>query len=511
MPLQPSRESSAGRKIGWKPILLALFLLAACGGGEGKGKWGKGNDSDVERQDPLVEVIPAVKHNISSVERSTGRIEARYLADVYAQVSEVCLVLLHDVGDVVKQDTVLARLDQARLQLQSQATALALEETRLTHRRNQLDRDKRQADLERIEKYFDPEKPEESRVFTKEAYEAAKLEYNKAVNSVESSQLALNKAEGELGVVALQLRYTEIKAPINGVITERNLRTNELVSSGAVAFRMADLSTLEVKLDVAEASISGIHEPGRIKALDLFGLHEKVDLDTAQAVFLSVTAFPDERFLGYVDRVSPVVDQTRGMVVVTVRILLPARVDEAEHKTLLSKLDPDARKAVMATAARVKPRPEAAAEPEKPVEKPADTPEKPGRPGPQPTGAAPAEPKHVSTPIELKPGMWVDARIATRLIEDATLVPGAALSGDAEVIWKIEPDKDNPGAGTARRVDVQGRRGITAEGRFELKAPIKDRDESLPVKPDDLIVVRGHNLLRDGQKVRVRNLSKSAD
>jgi multidrug efflux pump subunit AcrA (membrane-fusion protein) len=297
MQLQQSRMSLPGlRKFGVPLLLLALFLLAACGGGEGKGKWGKGNDADVERKDPLVEVARAKQDNISSVERSTGRIEARYLADVYAQVSEVCLELLHDVGDVVRQDTVLARLDQARLQLQSQATALALEETRLTHRRNQLDRDKRKGDLERIEKYFDPEKPEESRVFTKEAYEAAKLEYNKAVNSVESSQLALNKAEGELGVVALQLKYTEIKAPINGVITERNLRTNELVSSGAVAFRMADLSTLEVKLDVAEASIAGINEPKRVKALDLFGLNEKVDLNTAQAVIMSVTAFPNDRF-----------------------------------------------------------------------------------------------------------------------------------------------------------------------------------------------------------------------
>jgi multidrug efflux pump subunit AcrA (membrane-fusion protein) len=454
MQLQQSRMSLPGlRKFGVPLLLLALFLLAACGGGEGKGKWGKGNDADVERKDPLVEVARAKQDNISSVERSTGRIEARYLADVYAQVSEVCLELLHDVGDVVRQDTVLARLDQARLQLQSQATRLARDEAQLTHRRNQLDRDKRKGDLERIEKYFDPEKPEESRVFTKEAYEAAKLEYNKAVNSVESSQLALNKAEGELGVVALQLKYTEIKAPINGVITERNLRTNELVSSGAVAFRMADLSTLEVKLDVAEASIAGINEPKRVKALDLFGLNEKVDLNTAQAVIMSVTAFPNDRFLGYVDRVSPVVDQTRGMVVVTVRILLPSRVDETEHKSLLSKLDPNSREEVIATAARVKPAPQAPEKPaepaEKPAEKPTDTPEKSRRRGPKPAGAEPAA-MDAPTRIELKPGMWVDARIATRLIEGATLVPGAALSGDAEVIWKIEPDKDNPDTGTGK-------------------------------------------------------------
>jgi hypothetical protein len=195
------------------------------------------------------------------------------------------------------------------------------------------------------------------------------------------------------------------------------------------------------------------------------------------------------------------------MVVVTVRILLPSRVDETEHKSLLSKLDPNSREEVIATAARVKPAPQAPEKPAEPAEKPADTPEKPRRRGPKPAGTEPAA-MDAPTRIELKPGMWVDARIATRLIEGATLVPGAALSGDAEVIWKISPDKDNPDTGTARRVDVQGRRGITAEGSFELKPPIKGRDESLPVKPGDLIVVRGHNLLRDGQQVRVKDLSK---
>lgn len=446
-------------------LALVAFTLAACGGGGAdKGKWGMGNDQE-ERKDPLVEVVPALKDNISSFERSTGRIEARYLADVHAQVSETCVALLHDVGDSVRAGDVLARLDPDRLQIQVAASALALEDARLTHRRNELEAEKRKADLERIEKYFDPNDPEKSRVFTKDAYDAAKLEHNKAINTVQSSQFALDRAEGELAAIMLQLNHTTIKAPINGVITERNLRASELVSQGTVVFRMADMSVLEVKLDVAEAGLAGLRPVGRVKAVGLFGLEEKPDLESAQAVLLNITAYPEERFLGYLDRISPVVDQTRGMVVVTVRILLPQMVDAALHKALLSKLDPDTRKAVLATASRGK-------------------------------------------DLKLLPGMWVDAQIATRLIEGATLVPGAALVGDAEVIWKIEVSKEDPATGTARRVDVTGRRGITAEGKFELKGPVKGREESLPVKPGELIVVRGQNLLRDRQKVRLRDLSK---
>lgn len=453
-------------------LLLGSLALCACGGGDRK--WGS-NEAEVERKDPLVEVVPAVKHNISSFERSTGRVEAHTVAAVYAQVSEVCLEMLHDVGDQVDKDAPLARLDQSRIEIQRRAAELAVNEAELTHARNKLDAEKRKADLERIEKYLDPAKPENARVFTKEAYDAAKLEHEKAINSVGSSELALRKAQGELGAAALQLKHTEIVAPISGVITERNMRANELVSTGSVIFRMADLSVLEVKLDVAEASLSSLHEAPRAPAIRLFGLDDKPDLDQAQAAFLSVTAFPNDRFLGYLDRISPVIDQARGMVVVTVRILQPRDVDEKAHKPLLDKLDPEAKKAVLTTTERTRGN----------ILMPAGW-----------------------TAATLRPGMWVDARIATQLIKDAVLVPGAAISGDAEIIWKIELDKDNPNVGVATRVDVQGRRGITAEGSFELKPPIKNRPESTEIKAGDLIAVRSQNLLRDRERVRVHDLSK---
>ncbi|MBX3475009.1 MAG: efflux RND transporter periplasmic adaptor subunit [Planctomycetes bacterium] len=449
----------------WLLLAGVAFGLVACGGGGGdKGKWGMGNEPQ-ERKDPLVEVVPAVKDNISSLERSNGHIEARIRADVHAQVSEICVEMLHDVGDSVKAGDVLARLNADRLQIQLAAAGLALDEAGLTHRRNQLEADKRKSDLDRIERYFDPDNPDKSRVFTKDAWDAAKLEFSKAQNSLQSSALALTKAQGELAATALQLSHTEIKAPISGVITERNLRANELVSQGTVVFKLVDMSVLEVKLDVAEAGLAGLRQATRVPAVTLLGLEEKPDLDSAQAVLLSLVAHPEERFLGYLDRISPVVDNARGMVVVTVRIILPGAVDAQTHKALLSKLEPDARKAVLATAGR-------------------------------------------AAGLKLLPGMWVDARIATRLIEGAVLIPGAALVGDAEVIWKIEVDKQDPAVGIARKVDVQNRRGIVAEGKFELKPPIKGREESLPVRPGELIVVRGQSLLRDRQKVRLIDLSK---
>src|SRR5690606_17962065 len=129
----------------------------------------------------------------------------------------------------------------------------------------------------------------ESRIYSKEAYDAAKLEYDKALNQVQSSRLALDRAQGQLAANQLQLAHTVIRAPISGVITERNIRAGELVTSNALAFRIIDMAVLEVRLDVAEASLQDLREPKRIPAVTLLGLREQVELDTAQAVLLSVT------------------------------------------------------------------------------------------------------------------------------------------------------------------------------------------------------------------------------
>jgi RND family efflux transporter MFP subunit len=447
-------------------MIVLLVLLAGCGGGggmDGKG-WGGGNEE--ERKDPLVEVVPARRDNISRFERSTGRVESHDLADVYAQVTEVATAVLADVGDEVQAGQVLARLDRSKTELAVAATLIAVQEAELAHRKDELDATKRRTDFERIQKYFDPNNPTESKLYSKDAYDAAKLEYDKSINQAQTSRLALDKAQGELAAQQLQLQHTVIQAPISGVIIERSVRNNVLVTSNALAFRIADFSKLEVKLDVAEASLSDLREPARIPSIGLFGLREKVDMNSAQAVLLSVTAFPNARFLGYVDRISPTVDETRGMIVATVRIVQPVEFEPLTHAPLLEQMDPDARKAIEDTVARVT----------------------------------------KGERLAIRPGMWVDARISTKVEKNVLLVPGAAMVGDDEVIWVI--DTQDAETGTARRIDVSRRRGVNSEGSFELQDAPTKADKGQDVKEGTLIVVRGQSLLRDGQKVRVRDLTK---
>jgi RND family efflux transporter MFP subunit len=443
------------------------LAFPACGGDFGGKGGGWNKDSNQEKTDPLVEVVPAWRGSIPTLERSTGRVEARNLADVYAQVSEVAVEVRHDVGDFVEQGDVLLRFKSDELVLGMRSSQLAMQEAELAHSKNELDLAKRRSELERIEKYSNPAGGQAS-LFSKEAHEAAKLEYDKALNAVETSALALDKARGTVAASALQLGHSDVKAPISGYITERNVRENELVNSGALVFRIADFSVLEVRLDVAEARLSALREPTRAPGVSLLALEEKVSIESAQAALLSITAFPQQRFLGFVDRISPTVDTARGMVVVTVRVIQPRDVDETLHQPLLGQFDRDSRNAVLKTA----------------------------------------QAAHDGTSLWLRPGMWVDARVATTHIDNALLVPGAAVMGDTEVIWVVTPDDEKAETGIARSVDISDRRGVSSEGAIEIRPSDRKGRKDHDLQEGALIAVRGQHLLRDGQKVRVRDISK---
>ncbi|MCC6575434.1 MAG: efflux RND transporter periplasmic adaptor subunit [Planctomycetes bacterium] len=452
-------------RVGFCLLLLALTAACGQGGGDNSRKWG-GGDQPVERKDPIVEVLPARKGVIAQLERSTGRIEAHDTAQVYARLHEVALNVHKDVGDFVRKGDPLVNLNDEQVKLDLKSAETAQRETELALAKLVLEAAKARTDVERILKYFDPLKPDESKTFRKEDYDIAVLAREKADNAVESGQFALQKAAAEVERKRVQLSYAQITAPVDGVIVERNVRENELVGENASLFKIADFSALEIKLDVPEAGIRGLREPRRIPAVGLLELGEKVDLDTAQAVFVSVTAYPSERFLGYLERVAPTIDPARGMIVATVRLIAPQVVSETTHAKLLAQLDAGSRAAVIATASR----------------------------------------SRESGELRLRPGMWADARIVVDVRGERLTINGAAISGDSEVLWVIKKSPD--GGSVARRVNIAGRRGLSSEEVFELAPLASPGPEDVDVADGDLVVVRGQSLLRDGQKVRVVELGK---
>jgi len=106
-----------------------------------------------------------------------------------------------------------------------------------------------------------------------------------AEKEVEAATSQVKVAQSSLKVVETQLRYTQLRAPFDGVISSRNIELGEVVSPGREVLSLSDLSSVDLKIFVGETEI------GRVKP--------------GQLVDIKVDTFPDKIYRGKVSFISP--------------------------------------------------------------------------------------------------------------------------------------------------------------------------------------------------------------
>jgi membrane fusion protein, multidrug efflux system len=180
-----------------------------------------------------------------------------------AKTSGVLLKLEAEEGDRVRAGQVLARIDPERARLEVQRTDATLR--------------KLEAEFNRSKELF------ERKLVAAEAHERLRFD-------IETQRAANNIAK-------LELSYTAIVAPIDGVIARRMVKEGNLVPLNAPVFRIVNTDRLEAILNVPEREL-GTMQPGL-------------------SVALLVDALPGQRIEGRIDRVSPVVDPGTGTFRVT--------------------------------------------------------------------------------------------------------------------------------------------------------------------------------------------------
>ncbi len=108
--------------------------------------------------------------------------------------------------------------------------------------------------------------------------DAARDEIATAAAQIEAARAALNQA-------AIQLEYTHLKSPLDGVVTSRNIEPGETVNIGREVITISDLHRVDLKIFIEETSI------GRVKP--------------GQKAEIRVDSFPGKIFNGTVSFVSP--------------------------------------------------------------------------------------------------------------------------------------------------------------------------------------------------------------
>lgn len=238
-------------------LLAGLFGLAACNkGGEAQAK-----NKEGEKKGPdavPVEVVAVARRPIAASYSGTAPLEARAESQVVAKTSGVALAVLVEEGQPVRAGQVLVRLDPDRARLQAAQAAAQVRKLEANYNRS------------------------------------VQLSKQQLISANDMDQLKydLENARAANRLANLELSYTNVVAPISGVVASRDIKPGNFVQINSPIFRIVDTSRLEATLNVPERELS--------------------TLKAGLPVRLQVDALPGQSFTGVVDRVAPAVDTGSG-------------------------------------------------------------------------------------------------------------------------------------------------------------------------------------------------------
>jgi membrane fusion protein, multidrug efflux system len=247
-----------------------VAVLSACGrgGNPADAATAGGETSAAAAKKPEVQAIPVEvepvrRRSIAASYSGTASLEAPHEAQVVAKTSGVLLKLEAEEGDRVRRGQVLARIDPERARLEVQRAEATLR--------------KLEAEFARSKELF------ERKLVAADAHERLRFDVE--------TQRAVHE------LAKLELSYTAIVAPIDGVIARRMVKEGNLLPLNAPAFRIVNTDHLEAVLNVPERELG--------------------TMQSGLAVTMLVDALGGRQVSGRIDRVSPVVDPGTGTFRVT--------------------------------------------------------------------------------------------------------------------------------------------------------------------------------------------------
>jgi membrane fusion protein (multidrug efflux system) len=255
-------------------LLLLLSLACSCSrtGTEDTTEARERDDGRAEENVVPVRVIRPSQGDIVQSIQATTSIEAKREAHVYSKMTGFCNRIFVEEGDSVQEGGRLAKLDD--------------EEIRLTFAQAAARLDKAKNDHERAVELH-----------------AGGLISDQAYQNL-SVQFRLAKSDYDLSTKRLE--DTVILAPISGVVTERNVKLSDRVSTTQPLFKVVDLYILEASVHVPEQDYAKVR--------------------AGQEAFLKIDAFPEKSFFGRVERKSPVIDSRSGTAEATIAVENPEGV-----------------------------------------------------------------------------------------------------------------------------------------------------------------------------------------
>ncbi len=217
------------------------------------------SDSEIEAATPIpVETALPSRADILATYEATTTIASDADAPVVAKAGGEVVSLLVEEGDRVSHGQVLAELDGERLRLEMLSAKASLDQVRSEY-----------------ERYTDL---------------AARGLVSEAM--FESMKYDLEALEAAYELARLNYDYSKIRAPIDGVVSSRNIKLGQSINVSDVVFRITDTNELLAYLQIPQAEL------GKFSA--------------GQLATLTVDAMPNTKYNAMIARISPTIDMRNG-------------------------------------------------------------------------------------------------------------------------------------------------------------------------------------------------------
>ncbi len=245
--------------------------------------WNKLFSQGIEAK--VVTVTKVSPAETNAVLTASGYVVAQRKASVASKATGRLVYLGVVEGDAVKKGQIIAKLEDNDIRAQLSQAKANLEF-------NQADLQDAKNNFERQKKLY------ETGATTKVELDAADARYKRVLASI-------NVAKAQVEAAEVNLENTLIRAPFDGTVLTKNADVGEIVSplgasstSRAAVVTMADMSSLQVEADVSESNIQRI-KPG-------------------QDCEISLDAYPDVRYPGFVAKIVPTADRSKATVLVKI-------------------------------------------------------------------------------------------------------------------------------------------------------------------------------------------------
>jgi membrane fusion protein (multidrug efflux system) len=256
--------------------IASLATLAAC-------KPGAGNTPDKAAVPPLLisaeDVVTLSNNTLSSGPSITGSIEPERRADLRAEVPAVVIAVLKENGDPVKRGDLLVRLDQTAIR--DSLTAAQASERAASQAFEQAERQYQRMVTLR-----------QTGVVSTQQLEDVEIRRNSAQSDREAARTRAVTARQ-------QLERTEVRAPFDGIVSDRKVSAGDTAQVGKELLKVIDPSSLRFEGLVSADSVG--------------------EVSAGQSVWFRIHGFSERDFAGVITRVNPAANATTRQVEVLVK------------------------------------------------------------------------------------------------------------------------------------------------------------------------------------------------